>query len=134
MDRGRGNMDKSKGCEEEVQELNVFHSNSRSVVNKIDALKGVACTEELGITGITETWQDTAGKKGSLKCFYANARSLRNKKDELFSYIVEENLDIVCITESWVNEEKFKENRKEYEVDGYTMYLNQRTCRVGGEG
>ena len=31
-----------------------------------------------------------------------------------------------------INKEKFKENKKEYEVEGYTMYLNQRTDRVGG--
>ena len=70
--------------------------------------------------------------KAGLKCFYANARSLRNKKDELFSYIVDEDLDVICITEAWINEEKFKESKKEYEFDGYTMYLNQRTDRIGG--
>lgn len=80
---------------------------------------------------------NTIRRKGTsrmvgLKCFYANARSLRNKKDELFSYIVEEDLDVVCITEAWINEEKFKEDRREYEVDGYTMYLNQRVDRKGG--
>ena len=67
-----------------------------------------------------------------LKCFYTNARSLRNKKDELFSYIIEENLDIVCITESWVNEKQFNETRGEYELEGYTIYLSQRTDRIGG--
>ena len=71
-------------------------------------------------------------RKVGLKCFYVNARSLRNKKDELISYIVEENLDIICITEAWVNEEKFRESRKEYEVDGYIMYLYQRDSRIGG--
>ena len=71
-------------------------------------------------------------RKVGLKCFYVNARSLRNKKDELLSYIVEENLDIICITEAWVNEEKFRESRKEYEVDGYIMHLYQRASRIGG--
>lgn len=71
-------------------------------------------------------------RKVGLKCFYVNARSLRNKKDELLSYIVEEDLDIVCITEAWVNEEQFRESRKEYEVDGYIMYLHQRTGKIGG--
>ena len=75
---------------------------------------------------------EQASRKVGLKCFYVNARSLRNKKDELLSYIVEENLDIVCITEAWINEEKFRESRKEYEVDGYVMYLHQRAGRIGG--
>ena len=72
--------------------------------------------------------RERASRKVGLKCFYANARSLRNKKDELLSYIVEENLDVDCIMEAWVNEEKFRDSRKEYEVDRYIM----RAGRIGG--
>lgn len=53
-------------------------------------------------------------------------------KEKLFSYVVEGNLDLICITEAWVNDEKFKESRKEYKIDGYTMYLSQRAERMGG--
>lgn len=66
-----------------------------------------------------------------LKYFNTNARMLRNKKDKLFTNIMDEDLGTVCITEAWINE-KFKENSKEYDVDGYTRYLNQRADRKGG--
>ena len=45
----------------EVHELSVFYTNSRSVINKIDTLRGIACVE-IDIIGITETWLDIAGK------------------------------------------------------------------------
>ena len=61
MDRGKGNKEKSRCCEEE-KEISVFFANSRSIVNKIDTLRSIACTEELDIIGITETWLDIAGK------------------------------------------------------------------------
>ena len=31
-------------------------------MNKIDAVRGIACTEDLDIIGITETWLDTKDK------------------------------------------------------------------------
>ena len=62
MNRGKGNTDKSQGCEGEGHRLSVFYTNSRSVLNKINSLRGIACTEELDIIGITETWLDMAGK------------------------------------------------------------------------
>ena len=68
----------------------------------------------------------------SYKCFYTNAQSLRNKKDELTSYVIEENLDIICITESWVNEAYYGDTIQEFEIDGYKLYLYQRTGRGGG--
>ena len=45
-----------------MHELSVFYTNSRSVINKIDTLRGIACVEELDIIGITETWLDITGK------------------------------------------------------------------------
>ena len=36
--------------------------NSKSVINKIDTLRGIACVEELNFIGITETWLDIIGK------------------------------------------------------------------------
>lgn len=45
-----------------IHELSVFYANSRSVLNKIDALRGIACVEDLDIIGVTETWLDIAGK------------------------------------------------------------------------
>ena len=62
INRGQGNSDKRQGKEREVHELSVFYINSRSVINKIDTLRGIACVEELDIIGITETWLDIAGK------------------------------------------------------------------------
>ena len=44
-----------------MHELSVFYTNSRSVINKIDTFRGIACVEELDI-GITETWLDITGK------------------------------------------------------------------------
>ena len=40
----------------------VSYTNSRSVINKIDILRGITCIEELDIIGITETWLDIVGK------------------------------------------------------------------------
>ena len=51
-----------KGTAGRAHELSVFYTNSRSVINKIDILRGIACVEELDIIGITETWLDIAGK------------------------------------------------------------------------
>ena len=39
-----------------------FYANSRSVISKMETLRGIPCTEELDIIGITETWLDIAGK------------------------------------------------------------------------
>ena len=33
------------------------YAYSRSIINKMETLRGIACTEELDIIGITETWQ-----------------------------------------------------------------------------
>ena len=51
INRGKGNSDQGRGREREVHELSVFYTNSRSVINKIDALRGIACVEELDIIG-----------------------------------------------------------------------------------
>ena len=59
---GGGGGDKGQGSGREVQGLTVFYTNSRSVVNKMDVLRGIASTENLDIIGITETWLDIAGK------------------------------------------------------------------------
>lgn len=67
-----------------------------------------------------------------LKCFYTNARSLRNKKDELVSYAIVEDLDIICITETWINEFSYGDSLNEYEIDGYSFFLYQRSGKVGG--
>ena len=40
----------------------IFYANSMRVINKMEMLRGIACTEELDIIGITETWLDIAGK------------------------------------------------------------------------
>ena len=59
---GMGNSDKGPSKEREVHELSVFYTNSRSVTNKIDTLRGIACVEELDFIGIKETWLDIADK------------------------------------------------------------------------
>ncbi len=43
-------------------DLKVYYTNSRSLRNKIDLLRGKACVEEFGIIALTETWIDTASK------------------------------------------------------------------------
>ena len=58
--KGKGDKIKSKASQ--VKNLNVFYVNSRSIMNKIDAVRGIACTEDLDIIGITETWLDTKDK------------------------------------------------------------------------
>ena len=40
--------------------ISVFYANSTRVINKMETLRGIACTEELDIIGITETWLDIA--------------------------------------------------------------------------
>ena len=45
--------DKGQGSGKEVQELSVFYANSRSVINKIETLRNIACTEEMDNIGIT---------------------------------------------------------------------------------
>ena len=45
-----------------MHELSVFYTNSRSVINKIDTLRDIACVKELDIIGITESWLDITGK------------------------------------------------------------------------
>ena len=42
--------------------ISVFYAYSRSIINKMGTLRVIACTEELDIIGITETWLDIAGK------------------------------------------------------------------------
>ena len=42
--------------------ISVFYANSTGVINKMETLRGIACTKELDIIGITETWLDIAGK------------------------------------------------------------------------
>ncbi len=44
-------------------DLKVYYTNSRSLRNKINLLRGKACVEEFDIIALTETWIDTAGKK-----------------------------------------------------------------------
>ncbi len=43
-------------------DLKVYYTNSRSLRNKIDLLRGRACVEEFDIIALTETWIDTACK------------------------------------------------------------------------
>ena len=59
--KGRKNIQRQVR-ERDVHELSVFYANSRSVINKVDMLRSIACVEKLDIIGITETWLDTAGK------------------------------------------------------------------------
>ncbi len=42
--------------------LTTYYTNSRSLRNKIDLLKGKECVEEFDVMAITETWVDTANK------------------------------------------------------------------------
>ena len=39
--------------------VSIFYANSTRVINKMEMLRGIACTEELDIIGITETWLDS---------------------------------------------------------------------------
>ncbi len=43
-------------------------TNSRSIRNKINLLRGKACVEEFDIIALTETWIDTAGKNLLSEC------------------------------------------------------------------
>ncbi len=42
--------------------LTTYYTNSRSLRNKIDLLRGKACVEEFDVMAITETWVDTVNK------------------------------------------------------------------------
>ena len=42
--------------------LNVYYTNCRSILNKIDLLRGLACVEKFDIIALTETWLDMSGK------------------------------------------------------------------------
>ena len=47
---------------EKKGDLKVYYTNSRSLRNKIDLLRGKACVEEFDIIALTETWIDTGSK------------------------------------------------------------------------
>ena len=42
--------------------LSVYYTNCRSILNKIDLLRGMACVEDFDIIALTETWLDMSGK------------------------------------------------------------------------
>ena len=42
--------------------LSVYYTNCRSILNKIDLLKGLTCVEEINIIASTENWLDITGK------------------------------------------------------------------------
>ena len=67
-----------------------------------------------------------------LKIFYTNARSIRNKFEELFGYLYIHRVDVVCITESWVSETHYKDNIDAYKINGYNLYLYQRSRAGSG--
>ncbi len=43
-------------------DLTTYYTNSRSLRNKINLLRGKTCVEEFDVMAITETWVDTANK------------------------------------------------------------------------
>ena len=47
---------------EKKGDLKVYYTNSRSLRNKIDLLRGKACVEEFDVIALTETWIDTGSK------------------------------------------------------------------------
>ena len=51
----------SKSAREE-NKLSVYYTNCRSILNKIDLLRGLACVEKFDIIALTETWLDMSGK------------------------------------------------------------------------
>ena len=51
--RGEGNSEKRRGSERQIHGLNVFYTNSRTIINKVDTLMGIASAEDLDIIGIT---------------------------------------------------------------------------------
>ena len=42
--------------------LSVYYTNCRSILNKIDLLRGMACVEKFDVIALTETWLDMSGK------------------------------------------------------------------------
>ena len=42
--------------------LKVYYTNSRSIRNKIDALRGIVCVEEPDVIALSETWLNTSGR------------------------------------------------------------------------
>ena len=40
----------------------MYYTNCRSILNKIDLLRGLACVEKFDIIALTETWLDMSGK------------------------------------------------------------------------
>ena len=58
--------------------INVYYTNSRSIRNKIDLLRGIACAENLDIIAITETWLDMA-EKDFLSEFEINGYNVYHK-------------------------------------------------------
>ena len=42
--------------------LKVYYTNCRSIVNKIDFLRGLTSVENLDIIALTETWLNMSGK------------------------------------------------------------------------
>ena len=49
-------------CAKAKDRLNVYYTNCRSISNKIDLLRGLACVENFDVIALTETWLDLSGK------------------------------------------------------------------------
>ncbi len=58
----------NEGCDDkgsdrrgrQAKGISVFYTNSRSIRNKIDLLRGKACVEKFDMIAITESWINTA--------------------------------------------------------------------------
>ena len=53
---------KANKSSREKYELSVYYTNCRSILNKVDMLRGLACVEKFDIIALTETWLDMSGK------------------------------------------------------------------------
>ncbi len=57
------NKAKTRGNRTDLNEgLNVYYTNSRSLRNKMDLLRGVNAAEKFDIIAITESWMDLDSK------------------------------------------------------------------------
>ena len=75
---------------ETKRELRVYYTNARSVRNKIEELKCLACTEKLDIILISETWININNKDlaadYSIEGMYNNDR-LDGRRDGVLIYM-----------------------------------------------
>ena len=60
--------------------MKVYYTNCRSIVNKIDYLRGLTSVEKFDIIALTETWLDMSGKIFGLEYFHKDRKGRKERR------------------------------------------------------